>query len=66
MTTAFKPGVLVRYNIPDGALARIERYIQDGFYEVQHVPQNNVFRIAHEDDLVLAELPKVEQERVPE
>ena len=65
MKNEFQEGVMVRWNIPDGGLARITRYLGDGWYEVQTVPDQRLL-IGRENDLVLAELPKVEQERVPE
>ena len=65
MKNEFQPGVMVRWNIPDGGLARITRYLGDGWYEVQTVPDQRLL-IGREDELVLAKPFKAEPERVPE
>jgi len=50
MKIAFVPDVLVRFNIPDGAIVRIVQYLRDGWYEVEHEGRRLV---ANENDLVL-------------
>jgi len=57
MKAEFTPGRIVRFNIPDGALARIKQYLQEGFYNIETIPEQRDM-IAHEDDLVTAELGK--------
>jgi hypothetical protein len=63
MKTEFKPGVLVRWNIPDGGLAEITNhqktrdwdipgYLGEGFYLVRTIPEGREL-VGHEDDLIL-------------
>jgi len=54
MREAFKPGTLVRWNIPDGGFCEIARYDLEGFYVVNSVPDRRLL-IAKEDDLLLPE-----------
>ena len=65
MKITFKPGVMVRFAIPDGALAvitdflkspdwRVPGYLGEGFYLIRTVPEQREM-VAHEDDLILAD-----------
>lgn len=51
MKTAFKPGTLVRFNIPNGAIVRIVRYDMEDFYVI--IGEDGKHKIAHQDDLML-------------
>lgn len=63
MKAEFVPGKRVRFNIPNGASAKIVKYELEGFYRVAvgtgalpgHVDSTSREVIAHEDDLVLEE-----------
>jgi Domain of unknown function (DUF4120) len=55
MKTRFETGTKVKFNLPDGASARIVRYERECFYvvDVEHVQGVTRTLIAHEDDLIL-------------
>ncbi|OGM08151.1 hypothetical protein A2Z67_03895 [Candidatus Woesebacteria bacterium RBG_13_36_22] len=50
MIEAFKPGVFVKYKIPDGAIVKILRYEKEGWYIVEY---EGLEWLAHENDLEL-------------
>ncbi len=52
MKEEFTPGAVVHWNIPHGANARILRYVGEGYYEVETIPDRRRL-FANEDELVL-------------
>jgi len=52
MIDSFTPGTKVRWNIPNGGLAKILYYVKEGFYMVETIPEQREL-ITQENDLML-------------
>lgn len=51
-TPLYRPGIPVRFNIPDGAHCIVMQHLRDGFYLLRVIPEHREM-VAHESDLIL-------------
>jgi hypothetical protein len=50
MKERFKPGVRCRWKIVDGGLCEIVKYLREGYYLVESIPERREL-VADEDDI---------------
>lgn len=58
MREAFKPGTIVRWDIPDGGLCKIVGYDLEGYYIVRTIPDGRLLQGYKVDLLLLEEWKK--------